>query len=203
MKKMINVSKLIIFYMFMIVFSMSIVLASNSISFAPGISFEYNILTTVSEGTTIDTTAQSKLKFNLYESIDEIYYNGHLVYIDNNSFEIDITGLHGETTFTFTNKDNDIVQFKYFLSNEDGLLENYELIKGFNLTSYITTYNGIKIIYTKKEKSSLDDLMDYIDLLPENLLENVDTIKMIPFDNHAKIAGVTKNNIITLYKFSK
>ena len=59
------------------------------------------------------------------------------------------------------------------------------------------------IIYTKKEKDSLGDLMRYLDNLPENILENVDTIKMIPYENSSNIAGVTKENMITLYKFSK
>mgnify|MGYP002626971319 CR=1 FL=1 len=202
MKKFFNTSRIIIFYMFMILFSMSIVLASNSVSYAPSISFEYNILATVSEGTTIDTTSQSKLKFNLFESIDEIYYNGHLVNINNNSFEIDITGLHGKTTFTFTNKDNESVSFTYYLSNIDGLLEDYEILKDFHVNSYITTYHGIKIIYTNQEKESVDILTKIVDQLPQNLLENVDTIKMIPFKNHSRIAGVTKNNTITLYLFS-
>jgi len=195
-------SKLILFYMFMIIFSTSIVLASNVVSYAPSISLQHNILATVSEGTTIDTTAQSKLKFNLFESIDEIYYNGHLVNIENNSFEIDITGLHGKNTFIF-NTNNEMAQFTYYLSNESGLLEDYELIKDKTLDAYITTHKKIRIIYTNKETDNLIDIINYLDILPDKLLENVEMIKMIPYENSSNIAGIAKNNTITLYKYSK
>ena len=205
MNKLFSASNLILFYLFIILFSVTIVLASNTVSFSPSISFEYNLLSTVAEGTTIDTNAQTKLRFNIYEYIDEVYCNGRLVDIDysTNSFEIDLTGMHGKTTFTFRDANNTKIQFTYYLSNKKGLLEGYELVKGKKIKAYITTYNGIRIIYTNPEKGSLGDLIKYIDDLPENLLENVDTIKMIPYENSSNIAGVTKENVITLYKFSK
>lgn len=195
-------SHLIVLFIYMIIFSLSIVLISNSISFGASIPFEYNILATVAEGTTIDTTKQSHLKFNLYSDENKIYYNDELVNINNKSFEIDISNLHGETNLIFKDDYGNIAKFKYYLSDSNGFLEKYKIINDTNVNSYIVTHNNIKIIYTDLEKNYIDVLINYINELPQELVKNIDTIKMIPYKNHSKIAGVTKNNNITLYKFS-
>lgn len=202
MVKKLDKSHIIVLFIYMITFSLSIVLISNSISFGDSIPFEYNILATVAEGTTIDTTKQSHLKFNLYSEETNVYYNDEPISIDNKSFDIDISNLHGETIFIFKDDYGNIAKFKYYLSDSDGFLENYKIIDNTNIDSYITTHSNIKIIYTSLEKDFVDILINYIDELPQKLTQNIDTIKMIPYKNHSKIAGVTKDNNITLYKFS-
>ena len=46
-------------------------------------------------------------------------------------------------------------------------------------------------------------MITYLKKLPDKLLENLNTITMIPYENSSNIAGVTKENSITLYKFSQ
>lgn len=193
----------ILITLLLILLSVSVVLASDSVQRIYKVPFEYNILTTIPNNSPIDTKVENKIRFSLFEEMDDIYYNGKLLSIENESFEVDITGLSGETTFIFTNSNKKVAMFKYYLSDESGFLNGYKLLDDKDLNVYITTFKGIKIIYTDKEKDSVKKLTSYIDVLPDNVLDNINIIKMIPYDNTSNIAGVTKGNIITLYKFSK
>ncbi len=167
------------------------------------IPFEYNIIAETKNGEIIDTKATNKLSFKLYQPIDEIYYNNQLVEINDDEFSIDISDLVGDTNIVFKNKANQTASFHYYFSDKNGKVDGYDLVPGKKLNTYVTTIKDIKIIYTDKEKSIIKNINEFINALPQKLLENVKTITLIPFANTNKIAGTTKGNDITLYKFSK
>lgn len=178
-------------------FSAQAILASSNIP------FEYNILATESNHTIIDTKVQKKLEFKLYEEMDEIYYNDKLVKIQDNKFSINVSKLTGKNTITFTDKNDNTVSFTYYFSDKKGKVDDYELVSEKNLTTYVTTYKRIKILYSDKEKSTSKKLVSYLKKLPSELLENINSITLIPYDNTSNVAGSAKENQITLYKFSK
>ena len=178
-------------------FSYSIVFATTSIPFA------YNILPTDSNLSIIDTKAQKKLTFKLYESGDKIFYNNTELKVENNSFQIDVSKLTGKKTLTIKNDANEESSFTYYFSDKNGKVSGYELVKDKKLTTYVTTYKNVKIIYTSKEAAASKRLVSYLKKLPDNLLENVKTITMIPYETTSNIAGATKEDKITLYKFSQ
>lgn len=177
--------------------STSMTLASSSIPFA------YNILPQETNHSIIDTKIQKKLRFKLYEPIEQIFYNNKEIKIKDNCFEIDVSKLSGKTTLTFQNSEDELVSFVYYFSDKKGKVEDYELVMNKDLITYVSTFNNIKIIYSNKEKAAAKRLTSYLKKLPKKLLENINTITMIPYDNISNIAGVTKENAITLYKFSQ
>lgn len=178
-------------------FSMQVILALSSIPFA------YNVLPQEANQSIIDTKTQKKLEFKLYEPVNAIYYNGKQVKIQNNSFQIDVSNLSGKNTLTFQDSENQTVSFSYYFSDKKGKVSDYELVKEKDLSTYITTYKNIKIIYSDKEKTSATRLISYLKKLPSKLLKNIDTITMIPYETTSNIAGVTKESSIILYKFSQ
>lgn len=187
----------ILIVIFICLFSAHTILASS------GIPFEYNIIPVENINSIIDTKNQTKLAFELYEPIDKIYYNDKLVTIKENTFSIDVSKLSGKNTLTFKNQNNQTISFSYYFSDKNGKVEDYELVPGEKLTTYITTFKNIKIIYSDKEKTVAKRVVSYLKKLPNTLLENVNTITMIPFENTSNIAGSTKDENIILYKFSK
>lgn len=198
MKKLLKKIYLLISILILLcLFLMQVVLASSSIP------FEYNILPEDTNQSIIDTKKQKKLTFKLYDSVDTIYYNDKEVKIQNNSFQIDCSKLSGKTTLTFKNKDNQSASFTYYFSDKKGKVDDYELVEGKSLSTYISTYKNVKIIYTTQEKNAAKRLISYLKKLPKNVLQNVNIISMIPYENTSNIAGVTKENSITLYKFSQ
>lgn len=189
---------IIISSMFIICFASTHTLLASS-----NVPFEYNIIPTEQNNSIINTKVQKKLEFKLYSNIDNVYYNNEPVDIINNTFSIDISNFTGANTITFKDNENNSVSFLYYFSDKKGKVENYELVKGKKLTTYITNVNNVKIIYSNKETSAAKKLVTYLKKLPKNLIENIDTITMIPYENTQKIAGITKNSSITLYKFGK
>ena len=175
---------------------------SCSLSFAQ-VPFEYNIVPEIKNNSVIDKASTKGLTFKLYELQDGIYYNNQKVTINDNLFTVDISNLTGKVTISFRNSENKVKSFNYNISDDKGKLEDYELVAGKKLNTYVTTVNGITIIYTDKETSALAKLKNYISELPTQMLENVNLIKMIPYSNTANIAGSTKDKTITLYNFKK
>lgn len=184
-------------FIFVCLFSTQTLLASTSIP------FEYNVIPIERNNSIIDTKSQKELQFKLYEPTKELYYNNKLIPIVDNLFSINISKLSGENTLTFINEENHEVSFTYFFSDKKGKVKDYELIKDKKLTTYVTTYKNIKIIYTNKENSAPKKVISYLKKLPANLLESIDTITLIPFETTTNVAGVASGNNITLYKFSK
>jgi len=198
MKKLLKKIYLLISILILLcLFSAQVILASTSIPFT------YNVLPQEANQSIIDTKSQKKLTFKLYEPIDTIYYDGKEIKIQDDTFQIDVSKLSGKNTITFLNSENQSVSFSYYFSDKKGKVDDYELVEGKNLTTYVTTHKNVKIIYTSKEKSAAKRMISYLKKLPNKLLENLDTITMIPYENDSNIAGVTKENSITLYKFSQ
>ena len=187
----------ILLLVFVCLLSMQVAFASSSVP------FQYNIIPMEKINSIIDTKAQDKLSFKLYEEIDVIYYNDNPVTIVDNSFSIDVTGLSGKSTLTFKDKDGQNVSFSYYFSDNSGKVGDYELVANKNLTAYVSTINGIKVIYSDKEVKTIKRLTSLLKKLPNTMLENVNSITLIPYENTSNIAGSAKGNNITLYKFSK
>lgn len=196
-----KIYKLLCTYFLMLIFislfSTSSLLASSDIP------FEYNIIPVEERNSIIDTKSQKNLTFKLYEPVDTIYYNDKKVQIKNNTFSINTTKLSGQTTLLFKDENNQLASFTYFFSDKSGKVDGYELVDGKDLTTYVTSYKNIKIIYTDKEKAASKKIINYLKKLPSNILKNIDTITMIPYTNTSNIAGITRDENITLYKFSK
>ena len=164
---------------------------------------EYNIIPETKVNSIVDTKAYKKLNFKITENTDDILYNGKKVKIKDNTFSVDVTKLSGINELTFTNSLNESVSFKYNFSDKNGKLTNYELVAGKDLNVYIKTIKKVKVIYTDKERSVVSKLNTYLDKLPENMLVNLDEIKLIPYSNTQNIAGTTKDKTILLYNYSK
>ena len=186
--------------MFVIQMLICVCLASELTEMVP---FEYNLLPVVKEHSIIDSKVTSSLGFDLFEMQGNVYYLGRPLWINNQHFDIDITGLSGETTLHFENEFGESCDIHYFITNEEGKISHYELIKGYYFDVIVETYRGIQIIYTEREQKIIDTIKSYLSELPENLIQNVAIIKMVPFENTKNIAGVTKERQITLYKISK
>ncbi len=175
---------------------------SCSLSFAQ-VPFEFNIVPEIKNNSVVDKTTTKELTFKLYEMQDDIYYNNQKVEVKDNSFKVDISKHTGKTTISFTNSENKVKSFTYTISNYNGKLDGYELVAWKKLNTYVTTANGITIIYTDKEKNAMSKLKNYISTLPEQMTENINLIKMIPYSNTSNIAGTTKDKTVTLYNFKK
>lgn len=176
----------------------------SSISFAgENVPFFYNVLPVEVNNSIIDTNAQQTIKFELYESENEIYYNNSKVEIVDDSFEINVAGLSGKTTFTFYNDKNEQVTFTYFLSDEKGFVNDYDFSGMRNIKTYVKTIENIKVIYTNKDAKVMSILEKYLKNIPANVRSNVEEIVLSPYKNTGKVAGVTKSNKITLYNLSK
>ncbi len=165
---------------------------------------KFNIIPKDKSESVIDTNSQKELVFNLFEEQGNVYYEGKKLDIKDKSFKIDCSRLQGYKTIIFTNDDNEIATFKYHFSDSNGKLDNeYVLVNGKELESYVTTYNNIKIIYSSKEIEALKSLKENISKLPEKVISNVKTIKMVPYSTTTNIAGTTKDSNITLYNYKK
>lgn len=198
MKKIFIKLNLILFTFFIISASTSTILASSDVP------FEYNVLPTITKNSIIDTKAQKTLKFKLYENSEVIYYQEKVIELNaDNTFDIQINKLSGKQDIIFRNDNNETVSFTYYFSDKKGNVKDYELVDGQELNTIVTTYKDIQIIYSSKEKAGAKKLISYLKKLPNQILKNVEKITMIPYENESNIAGVTLDNSITLYKFSK
>lgn len=189
-----NIKRLLMLNLIILIISSSFVFAS--------IDIEYNIIPEMKINSVIDTVNKKVLTFSLLQDTDEQYfYDGKPLSIEGNKFTLDISNLSGPQKLEFSNQDGDTSSFNYFFSDNKGKLDRYELVKGKNLDVFVTTHKGIQIIYTSKEATAMKKLKTYIDNVPNNMLVNLKSIKMIPFSNYQKIAGNTQGSNITLYNF--
>ena len=155
---------------------------SWSLSFAQ-VPFEYNIVPEIKNNSVVDKLVTTSLVFNLYEEQGDIFYNNSKVQVKDNSFMIDISKMSGQTSFTFNNGNGEERTFSYNISDNKGKLVDYVLVSGKDLNTYVTTSNGIQVIYTDKEKNAVSKLSKYLKELPESVLSNVKQIKMIPYSH--------------------
>ena len=190
-------------FLYILIFTFIGLFFAESHLASSNVPFKYNIIPLEANNSIIDTKHQKQIEFKLFESMDKIYYNGNQINIKDKTFSIDVSKLSGETTITFNDSNNQTVSFSYYFSDKKGKVDGHELVEGKKLTTYVTTYNDIKIIYSNKEKNAAKRLITYLKKLPNTILENVDTITLTPYETTSNIAGVTKENCITLYKFSK
>ena len=190
--------KINIFILLCLVFNLSVCLAVTS----EGSFFTLKEITPeLKTESIIDTKATQNLNFKILDSSKEIYLNNNKITSNNNTFSLDISNLSGVQNFKFSDENGSNIQFTYYLSTQDGKLDGYEMVKGKDLTSYVYTYNNIKIIYTDKEKNLLNDLCNLINDLPKEMLQNISQIQLVPYKNTSNIAGTTKEDRIILYKF--
>ncbi len=204
MTNMIHQNRIVMNKHIIVLFILVVCLTCFTMSFAfAKTQIEYNIISSTKENSVIDTKITKKLYFSVIDDTEKILYNQKNVNIKNHMFYIDVSKLSGKQNIIFSNNDGHEISFKYLFSDKRGKLENYELVLGKNLNVYVTTIKDIKIIYTDKEKNTINILKSYINTAPKNLLVNVKEIKMIPYSNSSNIAGTTKDEIITLYNFSK
>lgn len=176
----------------------------SSISFAgENVPFFYNVLPVEANNSIIDTSVQQTIKFELYENENEIYYNDSKLEIVNDSFEVNIAGLAGKTTFTFYNDKNEQVTFTYFLSDEKDFVNGYDFSGMKNIKTFVKTIENIKVIYTNKDAKVMSLVEKYLKSIPSNVRSNVEEIVLVPYKNTGKVAGVTKCNKVTLYNLSK
>ena len=164
---------------------------------------EYNLVPLQKSNSVIDTSVQKELLFRLNDDTSPVYFNGFKLIPVDKIVKVDISNISGYKSLSFYDDNNNSVSFNYYFSSVDGKLEDYVLVQGKELNVYVTTFKNIKIIYSDKDKNKVKNLENYILKLPENVLVNLNEIKMIPYSNTANIAGTTKNGVITLYNFGK
>lgn len=177
----------------------SIVFASNSIPLS------YNIIPDIVNGYVIDSKNQNQITFTLFENESALYFSGEPLEIVDNSFSIDTTSLTGKQEFTITNSLDEVANYTYYFSDENGYVENYRLdeLSNLDVNVYVETVNNVKIIYTELEKDTLNDLKELLLSLPEKMLSNTQEIKLLPCEHSSNAAGITRYNKITFYNLSK
>lgn len=166
------------------------------------IPFSYNILPDDDSGSIIDCNKE-KLTFELWENENKIFVNGNEIYVDNNYFEISITDLFGKQDFIITNDKNEEVILTYYISDENGFVKNYKSKEFKNYDVYVSTIDDIKIIYTEKDKNSIQKVINCLENMPSKTKTNLTEIKMLPNDSRDNVAGVTNYDKITLYGLYK
>lgn len=170
------------------------------VSFATdSISLKYNIIPESKSNSIIDSNFQNKLSFRVYSTQGPIYLNNNEVNIIDKKFQINIDGLSGKQEIKFTNAQNEEAIFTYYISDKNGLVKDYLLE---NLQTYITTIDGIKIIYTDKDSKKISYVLDIVKKSPHKLKNNLKEIILLPIAHPSKAAGITDYNKVTLYNLS-
>lgn len=177
-------------------------LAIGTISFAGDtVPFFYNVLPEFDSNSIIDSK-NDVISFDLWEDEEKVFVNGEEVQILDNHFVIDTHGLSGKQEFVITNDKNEEVIYTYYISDEDGFVEDYEDEEIGNKDVYVTTYESVKFIYTEKDARSVEKVFDLLDNMPTQMKENLKEIKMVPSKTRGNVAGITKYDSITFYGLS-
>lgn len=177
-------------------------LAIGTISFAGDtVPFFYNVLPEFDSNSIIDSK-NDVISFDLWEDEEKVFVNGEEVQVLDNHFEIDTYGLSGKQEFVITNDKNENVIYTYYISDEDGFVADYEDEEIGNKDVYVTTYESVRFIYTKKDVKSVEKVFDLLDNMPTQMKENLKEIKMVPSKTRGNVAGVTKYDSITFYGLS-
>lgn len=163
--------------------------------------FFYNVLPEFDSNSIIDSK-NDVISFDLWEDEEKVFVNGEEVQILDNHFVIDTYGLSGKQEFVITNDKNEEVIYTYYISDEDGFVEDYEDEEIGNKDVYVTTYESVKFIYTEKDARSVEKVFDLLDNMPTQMKENLKEIKMVPSKTRGNVAGVTKYDSITFYGLS-
>ncbi len=187
----------------LLMLTVAVVIQFSCVALATSTPFEYNIIPKVKNLSTIDSKVTKSLSFELFEHQDDIYWEDKKVSVVNDSFTINTSNIVGKKEIVFKNSLGEKSTFTYFFSDKKGKLNDYELVAGKSLNTFVTTYKNIKIVYTDKESKALAKLKANIDKMPQKMLANLYSIKMIPYSNTSNIAGTTKDGQITLYNYSK
>lgn len=168
------------------------------------IALNYNIIPDIPNGYVVDSNHTKQINFSLFENENELYYNNQILKIENNIFSIPLDSLSGETNFVISNSSGETVSYTYYISDKDGYLKNYKFdeIQNSKNKIFIKTIKNIPIIYTTKEEKVVKEIEKILLSLPDNLLNNINEIRMIPAKHKSKAAGITKYNKIALYKLS-
>ena len=176
-----------------------------SISYANNnIALNYNLTSNIQNGYVVDSNYTDELDFSLFETEESIYCNGQPVTIEDNKFSISIEGLSGKQDFVFTNPSGETITYTYYISDDNGYLENYkfEELKNTNTKTYIKTIKGVTVVYTSKDAKSIKTIEEIISSLPDKLLVNLKEIRLMPAKHSSNAAGITRYNKITLYNLS-
>ena len=139
-----------------------------SISYANNnIALNYNLTSNIQNGYVVDSNYTDELDFSLFEAEESIYCNGQPLTIEDNKFSISIEGLSGKQDFVFTNPSGETTTYTYYISDDNGYLENYkfEELKKSNTKTYIKTIKGVTVIYTSKDAKSIKTLEEIISSL--------------------------------------
>lgn len=182
----------------------AVLLSYATISFAgETVPFFYNVLPVEETNSIIDKNTQSTISFDLYEQENQIYYNNEIVRVNNKHFEIDISNLSGKQTLVFKNDNNETAQFTYYICDENGLVKDYVLSNKKSDKTYVKTIDGIKVIYTDKDKKALSIIEKIITNIPNAMKLNVKEIQCLPYSIPDNTAAITKNNRIYTYSISR
>ena len=178
-------------------------LTLNSVSFAgEKVPFFYNLLPSKDSNSIIDCN-EKFLSFELWEDENAIFVNGEEVEVVDNYFEIDITNLFGKQEFFITNDANEEVILTYYISNENGLVEDYTSKEFQYYDVYVTTIDEVKIIYTEKDEKTISKVIECLENMPSKVKSNLNEIKLLPNKSRGNIAGATNYDKITIYGLSK
>ena len=174
-------------------------LTLSSISFAGDrVPFFYNLMPQEDANSIIDRN-EKVIAFELWEDENAIFVNGDEIEVADNYFEIDITNLFGKQEFIITNDMNEEVILTYYISNEDGLVEDYTSNEFKNYDVYVTTIDDVKIIYSEKDTKSVEKVIECLDNMPAETKSNLTEIKLLPNKSRGNVAGVTNYDKIIIY----
>lgn len=177
-------------------------LTIGTISFAGDtVPFFYNVLPEFDSNSIIDSE-NDVIGFDLWEDENKVFVNREEVEILDNHFEIDINDMYGKQDFVITNDKDEEVIYTYYISDENGLVRDYNDDEIGKKDVYVLTYEDVKIIYTEKDTKSVEKVIDLLNNMPSQMKSNLNEIKMVPSKTRGNVAGVTKYNSITFYGLS-
>lgn len=161
------------------------------------LAFRYNIIATDSDNSSIDKK-KGKISFRIFENQGKVFFKGSEIKIIDNKFDISIENLTGKQVLTFSNEQKEEVSFTYYISDDNGLVKDYNL-PGTDADVYVKTIDTIKITYTSKECSKINQFLDLLNKIPAKVKSNIKEITLLPVNHVSGAAGTTNYNKITFY----
>jgi len=173
---------------------------------AEDLELKYNLKPVIDNNSIIDGSIQSELDFFLYED-EKVFLNGNMVNIKDKFFSVDISKLEGTVKFEFTNDNNEVVVFEFYIYRGKGLT-NHSIKELQGYTIFVDTIGEIQVIYTTEDMRDKSLIIESLQELPEQFKVGTERIILVPYEhpenqNIAGIAYMREAKLYNLYRLSE
>ena len=185
------------------IFIFLFLLLLNTQAYADDLEFKYNLRPVIDNMMIIDGSIYNELDFFLYEE-EPVFHNGKKIDTNDKYFSVDISQYEGTTNLEFTNEDNEIVVFSYFIYRGKELKEhNVGELKEYAV--HTDTIDEIQLIYTTEDVENKELIKTWLKELPAEFKIGTERIILIPNSHYENrnIAGIAYMNEVKLYNLSR